>query len=596
MKTRSLLVAVGLLLLMLGALSLLQKKVPGTERMERESRRLSEISLREANRVELTGPKGNIVFARKGEGDWRIEKPLAAQADAAAVGKLLSDVQFMERLQNLPRQKVSEEMIQTFGLGQPTRTLSVQTQEGNWNIETGRETPVSGGLYCRIRSGRGGEEIAVVEKHLGEVLDQDLAAWRDKRVCPLLVPDAQELLLHQGTLEVEIKKKGGEWMMLKPVEAPADPTAVTGILGDLSALKATSFVSDTGGDLALYGLNAPALAVEVKTATTNRVLQVGQSDPKETNQVFARMADQPSVFLLPKASVEALGKMADRVRDRRVVTFPSPEAVRAIDLSGKGGDFRLERDGENRPWILKWGGTNRPADAEAVDGWIRAWHGARANRFLTTEDPAKLGLTKPRLTMTFSWPTSTNQGSTNRTETIKVGDESREEAFVQTSSISGGMAVPAELVRGIPESPLGVLPRNLLPDGFGSIQGLVWVSGGKRKEFRREESGAWKMQGVGQDCPEVSRYADLLAGMRVVKWTGAPGKAEFTKPELELLLEGTGGQKVRMIVGRAGPEGNFPVKIEGSGFAGLLGKDHVQALKNAPELPSGGEGRAAPRR
>lgn len=596
MKTRSLLVAVGMLLLMLGALSFLQKKVPGTERMERESRRLSEISLREANRVELTGPKGRIVFAKKGEGDWRIEKPLVTQADATAVGKLLSDVQFMERLQNLPRQKVNEEMIQTFGLGQPTRTLSVQTQEGNWKIETGRETPVSGGLYCRIRSGRGGEEIAVVEKHLGEVLDQDLAAWREKRVCPLVVPDVQELLLHQGTLEVEIKKKGGEWTMLKPVEAPADPTAVTGILGDLSALKATSFVSDTGGDLALYGLNAPAWAVEVKTAATNRVLQVGQSDPKETNQVFARMADQPSVFLLPKASVEALGKMADRVRDRRVVTFPSPEAVRAIDISGKGGDFRLERDGESRPWVLQWGGTNRTADAEAVNGWIRAWHGARANRFLTTEDPAKLGLTKPRLTVTFSWPTSTGQGSTNRTETIKIGDESKDEAFIQVSSISGGMAVLPELVRGIPESPLGVLPKNILAEGFGPVKGLVWVSAGKRREFRREEGEPWKMQGSGQDCPEVSRYVDLLNGMRVVKWTGVPGKAEFAKPELELLLEGTGGQKVKMIVGRAGPEGNFPIKIEGSESAGLLGKDRVLALKNAPELPARREGTPVPRR
>ena len=52
MKTRSLLVAVGLLGLMLGALSFLQKKVPGTERMEKESRRLSESSLREATRAE----------------------------------------------------------------------------------------------------------------------------------------------------------------------------------------------------------------------------------------------------------------------------------------------------------------------------------------------------------------------------------------------------------------------------------------------------------------------------------------------------------------------------------------------------------------
>jgi hypothetical protein len=43
MSTRSLLVAVGLVVLMLGTLSFLQKKVPGTERMAKESRRITDL-------------------------------------------------------------------------------------------------------------------------------------------------------------------------------------------------------------------------------------------------------------------------------------------------------------------------------------------------------------------------------------------------------------------------------------------------------------------------------------------------------------------------------------------------------------------------
>ena len=593
MKTRSLLVATGLLLLMLGALSFLQKKVPGTERMGRESRRLTDLPLRDATRVELTGPKGNFVFEKKGEGDWRIEKPLPTQADSAVVGKLLSDVQFMERLQTMPRNRINDGMIQTFGLGQPTRTLSVRTKEGDLKLAVGRETPVSGGVYSRIRSGRGEEEVAVVEKHLGDVLDRDLSAWREKRVLPLVVPDVQELLLHQGTLEVEVRRKDGEWTMLKPVEAPADPTAVAGVLGEISALQATSFVSDTGGDLALYGLNAPAMALEVKTTGTNKVLQIGQNDPKETNQVFARVADQASVFLLPRASVESLAKLSERIRDKRVVTFPSPEVVQSVDFSGRGGDFRIEREG--RRWILKWAGTNRPADADSIDGWIKALYGARANRFLTTEDPAKLGLVKPRQTLAFVWPVKTAQGSTNRTETLKIGDESKEEAFVQVSSTSGGIALPAELIREIPESPLGVLPKNLLSEGLGAVKGLVWVSGAKRKEFRLE-GGTWKMNGSAKDCPEVSGYVSRLEGLRVAKWVGSPGKAEFPKPEAEILIESAGGQKVKLVLGKAGPDGTALLKIDGTEQAGLMGKDGVSQLKNAPDLPSGGERATATQR
>jgi hypothetical protein len=182
-----------------------------------------------------------------------------------------------------------------------------------------------------------------VQNQLAEAMDKDLTEWREKRVMALLVPDVQELLLHQGTLEVEVKKKDGNWSILKPVEAPADPTAVEGVLGEISGLKATRFVSDLGGDLALYGLNAPAQSFEVRLNATNRILQIGLPDPKETNQVFAKVADQASVFLLPKPTIEGLGKMADRVRDRRLVTLGQAGQVDSVEFSGKGEEYKLEK-------------------------------------------------------------------------------------------------------------------------------------------------------------------------------------------------------------------------------------------------------------
>ena len=73
MSTRSLLVSVGLMLGMLGALSFLQKQVPGTERMAKESRRITDMPVREADRIELKVPKGEFVFRKKRakSGSWR---------------------------------------------------------------------------------------------------------------------------------------------------------------------------------------------------------------------------------------------------------------------------------------------------------------------------------------------------------------------------------------------------------------------------------------------------------------------------------------------------------------------------------------------
>ena len=260
--------------------------------------------------------------------------------------------------------------MQNFGLGQPSRTLVIRMKEGVCQIETGRDTPIAGGVYTRIQSGKQGERIAVVQSQLTEAMDKDLTEWREKRVMPLLVPDVQELLLHQGTLEVEVKKKDGEWSILKPVEAPADPVAVMGVLGEISSLKATQFVSDSGGDLALYGLNAPSQSFEVRTKATNRILQIGLNDPKDTNQVFAKVADQPSVFLLPRVTIEGLGKVADRVRDKRLVTMGDAGQVDSIEVTGKGGEYRLEKEKSGAGWNLVFRQKTRAADGAAVDRWL----------------------------------------------------------------------------------------------------------------------------------------------------------------------------------------------------------------------------------
>ena len=578
MSTRSLLVSVGLMLGMLGALSFLQKQVPGTERMAKESRRITDMPVREADRIELKGPKGEFVFRKKEGEEWQLEKPIQGAADGTAVGRLLSEIQFVESLQTLPSGKKDEAMMQNFGLGQPSRTLVIRMKEGVCQIETGRDTPIAGGVYTRIQSGKQGERIAVVQSQLTEAMDKDLTEWREKRVMPLLVPDVQELLLHQGTLEVEVKKKDGGWAILKPVEAPADPVAVTGVLGEISSLKATQFVSDSGGDLALYGLNAPSQSFEVRTKATNRILQIGLNDPKDTNQVFAKVADQPSVFLLPRVTIEGLGKVADRVRDKRVVTLGDSGQVDTVEVTGKAGDYRLEKGAGGAGWKLVFGQKTWAADGAAVDRWLISLTEVRANRFLPTEDPARMGLTKPRQSITLKWG-----GATNRVETIQLGDETKEEVFVRGSTTSGAMVVPIALARGLPEAALGWLPKRVWPADFGAVEGLIWAVGTSRKEFRSAGGGRWTSGG--EDQPAVGAFVQRLEEMEVVRWMGVPSKAELGRTEVEIVVEGKEGKKVKMVVSKG--KGDAMLRLEGQDFVGVLERAGWGWLKQDPSVPGG---------
>ena len=594
MSTRGLLVAAGLLLLMLGALSFLQKQTPGTERGDREAKRMTLLPVRDADRIELKTALGSFSFRKPKDGEWQLLQPVETGADAATVGQLLSEIQFVEKIQSFPPEARTEVNLQTFGLGQPSRTLTVVTPEGELSVEIGRETPIPGGIYARVKQPKRGEELMVLQNQLAEALDKELTAWREKRIFPLVIPEVREFRARQGVVEVEIQKTPeGAWVIRKPVEAPADPAAVNSVLGEISALRATSFVADAEGDLALYGLTAPTQTFEVKTQAIPRTLQIGSPDTKDTNQVFAKMADRPSVFTLSKSSLEPLGKLPDRVRDRRLATFGAPAQITQIEFGGKAGEYRLEKQGEG--WVAVWGGSNRMADPARINRWLDAVLNSRANRFLATEDPAKLGFAKPRVTAAISWTVPSTNGMTTKTETLSFGEETKDEVYVQNSAITGTMATTVALIRETPENGLGWLERRLWPRDFGPVRGMIWASGGQRREYRVGDDGLWRAAGAEGDRPEAAGYATRMQDLEVIRWTGVPGKKEFAKPEVELGVEGEGGKRMQVTVGRPLPDGTAPIRREGGEFAGLVTRQQLEWLKKdpgaaastSPETPSG---------
>jgi len=585
MSTRGLLIAAGLLLLMLGALSFLQKRTPGTDRGERESKRVTMLPVRDAERIELKTAKGSFSFRKPKDGDWQLLKPVETGADATAVGQLLSEVQFVEKMQAFPQEARTEANLQTFGLGQPTRTLAVATPGGELSVEIGRETPIPGGVYAKVKQPQVGEQLFVVQKQLAEAMDKDLNAWREKRVFPLVVPEVKELWMRQGATEVEIQKtEEGAWMVRKPVEAPADPAAVHSLLGEISALRAADFVTDSEGDLALYGLTAPAQSFEVKSKATNRVLQIGLANPRDTNQVFARTADRPFVFTLSKSTLDSLGKLPERVRDRRLATFGSTSQITKIEFGGRGGEYRLEKQGEG--WIAWWGGSNRVADPARVNRWLDAVLNSRANRFLATEDPAKLGFAKPRLTAVLSWTVPSTNGAAVKMETLSFGEETKDEVYVQNSAITGAMATTVALIRETPENGMGWLVRRLLPEDFGPVRGLIWSSRSQRREYRAGDDGRWRATGSEADVPESAGYATRMQDLEVIRWTGIPAKKDFAKTEVELVVEGEGGKRTAISLGRALVDGTAPIRREGGEFAGLVTRQQLDWLKRDPGLSS----------
>jgi hypothetical protein len=90
---------------------------------------------------------------------------------------------------------------------------------------------------------------------------------------------------------------------------------------------------------------------------------------------------------------------------------------------------------------------------------------------------------------------------------------------------------------------------------------------------------------VGADVPEAAGYAARIAHLEVSRWTGAPRKGDFSKADVEIVVQGEKGKRARIVVGRSMVDGFAPVHVEGAEFAGLLSQNQVGQLKQDPRLP-----------
>jgi len=146
------------------------------------------------------------------------------------------------------------------------------------------------------------------------------------------------------------------------------------------------------------------------------------------------------------------------------------------------------------------------------------------------------------------------------------------------------MATTVALIRETPDAAVDWLVRRFLPEDFGPVRGLIWSAGGQWREYRAGDDGRWRASGADGDVPEAAGYATRILDLEVIRWIGAPGKKEFARPEMELVVEGEGGKRSQITLGRLLADGTAPIRREGGEFAGLVTRQQVEWLKRDPGL------------
>jgi hypothetical protein len=201
-----------------------------------------------------------------------------------------------------------------------------------------------------------------------------------------------------GTPDIRLKKDGGVWVIVQPMETLADQSTINAIIDQIAAVEVIQAEPGTADRRKAYGLDPPQISVEFQLQNgTKHTLAFGDKD-FGGDSVYAIVDGAQNVSLLPDLLSTGLGKGLDGLRDRAVLHIDSAQ-VTSFSLKNSSGDLALTK--EKGQWKFTEP-SHSVASQDAVNAFTQAV--ATANwTAVASEKPESLpryGLANPAITFT----------------------------------------------------------------------------------------------------------------------------------------------------------------------------------------------------
>jgi hypothetical protein len=191
------------------------------------------------DRLDVRGPSGYIQLARDADGSWRFFQPFTARADSATVVALIEQLLACS-VSHFVQDGVRD--LAPYGLdshGAVTALLNSPNAQGSQMLAFGDPLPNSPHhVYARLQAE---DSVYAVPASVRQALLVHPDDLRDRRI-PGIEPEAiQRIRAVQGEEVLELVREAGQWNLLAPVRAPANPEAVEKLLRSWADVRLLSF-------------------------------------------------------------------------------------------------------------------------------------------------------------------------------------------------------------------------------------------------------------------------------------------------------------------------------------------------------------------
>jgi hypothetical protein len=389
MNPKSLLIAVGILAILGGAVYYTKENPPPTGE---EKPSIVEVDKEQIQEITISQAGNDPITVQRGEGDeWKFAPPLTIPADSSAVGFLADSAASLEA------DRVVEENItdwKPFGLDEPALTVEVKLKDGeSHRVLFGSETPTGAALFARLD---GDPRLFTVYSYTKTSFEKQVFDLRDKKLLSAKPDTVSRVVLNTGGRTIEFGKSGEtNWQILRPQPLRADNFTVGDLVRAVQNAEMIAVVAEGESPPAEYGFSKPYATVEVVDEGGAHTLTIVKAGAEAEAKYYARSSDLEGVYEVSSTMAESLNKQLEDFRNKKLFDFGFSDLTK---LELRDGDTRVVVEKKDDQWVLSSEG-GRELESQKVQTLIDSLRNLSATSFASdvASEQNKYGLGSPAI-------------------------------------------------------------------------------------------------------------------------------------------------------------------------------------------------------
>lgn len=370
------------------------------------------------------------------------------------------------------------------------------------------------------------------------------------------------------------KDAKGIWRITAPKKLFADQDEVHNLLSDLSPLNAERVVESNPSSLKTFGLDHPALEVDVTQQDhSQQRLLIGDSTPTG-DSAYAMVAGDPRIFTTFRYNETNLNQNLAGLRDKRLITI-SADKVTRIELIHGGQDIVLAH--HNYHWKIVKPGPYR-ADMVAADGLSDALTAAKMS---TAQPPS------PQRQTAFAQgtPVATARVTGPKgTQTLTVCEDGGN-YYAQSSYVAGTYQVDDALGEALGKTLFDLRNKQVFDFSYDDPNEVDFTilsgkkDGAPKTWILNRTRQVWWLDGKKMDANSVESLVSGLRDLAATKFASSG----FTKPVIKVKIVSAGGKRVENVQIAKGRGRNYLAKRTDDSSLYVVDGGSIEGIEKAAE-------------